>query len=94
MCNILGRCTWTVKKNVRQKKQMYNCFINSNNYVLLSVWIHCGKTNMEKLEKINKRALKFVANSDNMNYNDLLEQLGQSFPTIHIQYVSAYKNYS
>lgn len=55
------------------KKIIYNSYISSNfNYCTL-VWMFSGKTNMEKLEKTNKRALRYVVNDDSADYNDICQ---------------------
>ena len=51
---------------------IYNSFIRSNfNYCPL-VWHFCNKTNTEKLEKLQLRALRIVFNDFNSSYSDLL----------------------
>ena len=50
------------------KNTLYNSYIGSNfNYCPL-VWMFTGKLNMDKLEKMNKRALRYVENQNIMPY--------------------------
>ena len=41
------------------------------------VWHHCGQRNLKKLQKINKRSLRFVFNDNDSNYMQLLNRVGQ-----------------
>ena len=64
--------------DIRSRKTIYNSFILSNfNYCPL-VWHFCGKTNNDKLEKIQERALRILYQDHNSSYDDLLEVAGTS----------------
>ena len=68
--------------NEKSRFLIYKSFIQSNfNYCPL-VWHFCSKTNTEKLEKIQYRALKIVFNDYVSNYATLLEKA--QMPTLHI----------
>ena len=61
---------------------IYKSFIRSNfNYCPL-VWHFCNKTNTEKLEKLQLRALRIVFNDFNSSYSDLL--IKADMPTLHL----------
>jgi hypothetical protein len=56
------------------KNTIYNSYINSNfNYCSL-IWMFTSKTNMEKLEKTNKRALRFVTNQGYLSYDEICKK--------------------
>ena len=46
------------------------------------IWHFCSKSNTEKLEKINFRALKFVFQDFNSSYEDLIFKAGST--TLHL----------
>ena len=53
---------------------VYTSFISSNfNYCPVS-WIFCGKTNLNELEKLQERALRFVFRDITSPYETLLER--------------------
>ena len=53
---------------------VYKSFISSNfNYCPVS-WMFCGKTNLNKLEKLQERALRFVFHDATSPYETLLER--------------------
>ena len=60
--------------NPSSRKIIYQSFVASNfNYCPL-VWHFCGKTNSQKLEKIQERALKIIYHDYQSSYNDLLDR--------------------
>ena len=52
---------------------IYNSFIRSNFEYCPLVWHFCGKTNNNKLEKINERALRILYKDYESTYRDLLQ---------------------
>ena len=61
---------------------IYKSFIKSNfNYCPL-VWHFCSKTNSDKLEKLQHRALRITFNDFNSNYETLLTKA--DMPTLHL----------
>ena len=69
--------------NLSQGKILYNFFILSQfNYCCL-VWIFCSKTLQNKINQIQKRALRIAYNEPNLNLDKLVE-LDKS-TTIHIK---------
>ena len=53
---------------------VFKSFISSNfNYCPVS-WMFCGKTNLNKLEKLQERALRFVFRDTTSPYETLLER--------------------
>jgi hypothetical protein len=67
--NALKRIKQHLDKQCKQV--IYNTYINSNFNYCSVVWMFINKTNMEKLEKTNKRAMRFVSNRNNMSYEDM-----------------------
>ena len=69
--------------NLSQTKILYSSFILSQfNYCCL-VWMFCSKTLQNKINQIQKRALRIVYNEPNLNLDKLVE-LDKS-TTIHIK---------
>ena len=69
--------------NLLQSKILYNSFLLSQfNYCCL-VWIFCSKTLQNKINQIQKRALRIVYKEPNLNLDKLVE-LDKS-TTIHIK---------
>ena len=53
---------------------IFKSFISSNfNYCPVS-WMFCGKTNLNELEKLQERALRFVFRDTTSSYESLLER--------------------
>ena len=70
--NALCRLKSFLSKN--QRKILVNSFIYSNyNYCPL-VWHFCSKKSMNKIERIQYRALQFLHNDYNSDYNTLLKK--------------------
>ena len=47
------------------------------------VWIHCGKQNADKLERLNESILRFVLSDHDSSYEKLLENI--NMPSLRIQ---------
>ena len=56
------------------KNIIYNSYISSNFNYCPIVWMFTGKMNVDKLEKTNKRALRYVINNDDAEYDDLCNE--------------------
>lgn len=70
--NSLKRMKHLLDKNC--KCIIYNSFVSSNfNYSPLA-WMFSSKSNFEKLEQTNIRALRFVTNNDAMQYDEICRQ--------------------
>ena len=70
--NALKRMKYLLDKQC--KCIIYNSFVSSNfNYSPIT-WMFSNKLNFEKLNKTNKRALRFVVGNDMMPYDDLCMQ--------------------
>ena len=54
------------------KLKLYNAFILAHLNYCNIVWNHCGARNRDKLEKVNKRALRFILNDKTSPYELLL----------------------
>ena len=80
--------------NESRRLNIYISFVNSNfNYCPLS-WIFCGKNNAEKLEKLQKRALRFVYNDYTSDYDFLLSKsnlLSLSMTRLKLLCIEVYK---
>ena len=62
---------------VDTKLSMYRAFVMANfNYCPL-VWMFCGAANVQKLERLQYRALRFVHNNYEARYEELLEMSGE-----------------
>ena len=59
------------------KKHLYEAFILSHLNYCSVIWLHCGKKNVDKLEKINERCLRFVFNDLHSTYDELLDYINQ-----------------
>ena len=59
------------------KKRLYESFILSHLNYCSVIWLHCGKKNVDKLEKINERCLRFVFNDLHSTYDELLDYINQ-----------------
>ena len=59
------------------KKRLYEAFILSHLNYCSVIWLHCGKTNVEELEKNNERCLRFVFNDLHSTYDELLDYVNQ-----------------
>ena len=68
--------------NFESRKTIYHAFIMSNFNFCPLIWHFCSKGNTEKLEKIHFRALKFIYQDFNSNYEVLLEKAGST--TLHL----------
>lgn len=62
--------------DVPSKMAIFRHFIISNFSYCPLVWHFCGKTNSDKMEKIQERGLRFVFNDFDSNYEDLLKKAG------------------
>lgn len=69
--NALKRIKHNLDKEC--KKIIYNSYINSNLGYCSVIWAFANATNMGKLENTNKRALRFVTNS-NLSYEEICAQ--------------------
>ena len=59
------------------KKRLYVSFILPHLNYCSVIWLHCGKKNVDKLEKINERCLCFVFNDFHSTYDELLDHINQ-----------------
>ena len=59
------------------KKRLYVSFILPHLNYCSVIWLHCGKKNVDKLEKINERCLRFVFNDFHSTYDELLDHINQ-----------------
>ena len=73
--NALNRISKFLDEQCRMK--VYKFFICANfNYCPL-VWMQCGKTNLNKLEKLQERALATVYRDRSLTYDVMLKMSGQ-----------------
>ena len=66
-----------------QAKLLYNSFIMSNFGYCPLIWMFCGKTANEEINRIHKRALRRLYNDFNSNFEELLARSGEK--TVHLQ---------
>ena len=57
------------------KNIIYNSYISSNFNYCPVVWMFTGKTNLGKIEKTNKRALRYVVNDNDAEYEAMCQEL-------------------
>ena len=60
-----------------QAKLLYNSFIMSNFGYCPLIWMFCGKTANEEINRIHKRALRRLHNDFNSNFEELLARTGE-----------------
>ena len=60
------------------RKAIYNYFITPHYNYCAKTWHFCSKSSLNKLEKVNERAIHFVFKDKNTPYCDLLKQLGRA----------------
>ena len=71
------------KLDYESKIAIFNSFIKSNfNYCPL-VWMCCGKRNVDRIEKLQCRAVRFVCNDFVSNYECLLDRCGMK--PLHVE---------
>ena len=63
--------------NEQCRMNVYKSFINANFSYCPMVWMFCGKTNLNKLEKLQERALAVVYGDNSLDYDDMLQRSGQ-----------------
>ena len=63
--------------NEQCRMNVYKSFINANFNYCPMVWMFCGKTNLNKLEKLQERALAVVYGNNSLDYDDMLQRSGQ-----------------
>ena len=56
--------------------RLYKAFILPHCYYCSTVWHFCNTRDSEKLEKLNKRILKFIFKDEDSDYNQLLKKAG------------------
>ena len=85
ICNIcqtascqINALKWISKfLNEQCRMNVYKSFINANFNYCPMVWMFCGKTNLNKLEKLQERALAVVYGDNSLDYDDMLQRSGQ-----------------
>ena len=64
--------------DIKSKKIIFNSFIRSNFEYCPLVWHFCGKTNNQKLEKIQERSLRILHDTFELTYEELLHKNASS----------------
>ena len=64
--------------DIKSKKIIFNSFIRSNFEYCPLVWHFCGKTNNQKLEKIQEQSLRILRDTFELTYEELLHKNGSS----------------
>ena len=70
--NALKRISNFLNKQCRMN--VYKSFIKANFNYCPMVWMFCGKTNLNKLEKLQERALAVVYGDNSLDYDDMLQR--------------------
>ena len=68
--------------DTKSKLAIFRCFILSHFQYCCIIWHHCGKVNNSKLEKLQKRALRYVFEDHKSDYEKLLDMAG--LPTLEL----------
>ena len=71
--NALKRLAYYL--NYTQRKILAQSFITSNLNYCPVVWHFCPAKNLQKMERIQERALRFIYSSHSSSYNELLEKI-------------------
>jgi hypothetical protein len=71
------------KVDFNGKLMLFNSFILSCFMYCPVVWHFCGIADMKKIEKIQKRVLRYITNDYQASYSELLEKC--SLPTMYVQ---------
>ena len=66
---------------IQTKLTLYKAYILPHFTYCSTVWMHCGKTASDKLEKLNKRALRLIFNDNANTYTTLLDIA--NMPSLH-----------
>ena len=79
VCSQTGKqinCLKRIKHHldIKTKQLIYNTYVASNFNYCSIIWMLSSKTNMEKLERTNKRALRFVTNKYHLSYEEICNQ--------------------
>ena len=67
--------------SIQTKLTLYKAYILPHFTYCSTVWMHCGKTASDKLEKLNKRALRLIFNDNVNTYTTLLDIA--NMPSLH-----------
>ena len=67
--------------SIQTKLTLYKAYILPHFTYCSTVWMHCGKTASDKLEKLNKRALRLIFNDNVNTYTTLLDIA--DMPSLH-----------
>ena len=75
------------------KEIIYKSFIHSNFNYCPAVWLICSESNLDKLSKLQYRALKFVYNDFMSDYESLLLKGNHSSVSVHLMHSIAIEVY-
>ena len=67
--------------SIQTKLTLYKAYILPHFTHCSTVWMHCGKTASDKLEKLNKRALRLIFNDNVSTYTTVLDIA--NMPSLH-----------
>ena len=70
--NALKRIRQYLDKGCR--RTIYNSYVNSNFNFCSLVWMFTNKCNIDKLEKTDKRALRFVTGANHLSYDEMCKK--------------------
>ena len=70
---LIKRFKWLVSRKTRQR--LYNSVIQPAFQYCSDVWHHCGARSKDKLEQLNKQALRVVLDDQSNTYEELLRKL-------------------
>ena len=67
--------------SIQTKLTLYKAYILPHFTYCSTIWMHCGKTASDKLEKLNKQALRLIFNDNANTYTTLLDKA--NMPSLH-----------
>ena len=70
--NALKRIKHHLEKD--SKMTVYNSYINCNFNYCSVIWMFANKSTLNKLERTNKRALRFVTNKGHLSYEEICKE--------------------
>ena len=79
ICNQTGKQINALKRirvnlDADARITVYNSYINSNFNYCSVIWMFASKSNIDKLERTNKRALRFTTNKSHLSYEEICKQ--------------------
>ena len=78
-------CRLTNKLLFQTKQCLYNSFIMSHFHYFSSIWRNCLKSDSKKLDRLHKRALRYLYSDESSQTSTLCDRIGYSLENRRIQ---------